>query len=219
MVREFAPGIEVPPKPPPPPPTFLQRHTVTIGLALLGGVFAVLGAFIEEMRGGGGIFLAVVLAPVIEEVLKPIGVIWVLEKRPHYLLSRVHVVVLCVVGALVFATLENLLYIHVHWPLQQATAEQVEISGRGPGPEPGAAETAQRASFIRFRFTACTALHVLASAIVGLGLGRQLIRMRREKSDFDLERSLSFLIAAIVLHGTYNATVFILERAGWRPWS
>ena len=194
MVREFAPGIEVPPEPPPTPPTFLKRHLVTLGLALAGGVFAILGAFIEEMRGGAGILLAVVVAPVIEEVLKPSGVIWVLEKRPHYLRSRVHVVALCVVGALVFATLENLVYLYVYAP------------GGGAG-------------FARFRLLVCTGLHVTASAVVGMGLGRQLLQMRRDGSDFDLERSLPFLIAAIVLHGAYNAAVSILEMVGWKPWT
>lgn len=199
MVRGFAPGLEPPPLPPPPTPSWPRRQTVTIGLALVGGLFAVLGAFIEESRSGAGILLAVVLAPVIEEALKPSGVIWLLEKRPHYLLSPVHVVVLCILGALVFATLENLVYVYVYMPMQDVDAGQT-------------------AAFARFRFVICSALHVTCSAILGIGLGRQLVQMRREKLEFDLERSLPFVIAAVALHGAYNFTVYLLERAGWRPW-
>lgn len=192
MVRGFAPGLEPPPVPPPPVPAFVRRHAVTIGLALVGGLFAVVGAFIEEARSGS-LLLAFVVAPVIEEVLKPSGIIWLLEKRPHYLLSAAHVVVLCVVGALVFATLENLVYIYLYAP------------GQGAG-------------FVRWRLLACTTLHLVCSAVVGVGLGRQLVRMRRQNLDFDLENSLPFLIAAIVLHGAYNAAVTLLESAGWKPW-
>ena len=212
MVREFAPGLEVPEPPPPPPPTFLARHAVTLGLALLGGLFAVPGAFLEEFRtGGGALLLPVLFAPVIEEILKPAGVIWLLERRPHYLLSPLHVVLLCMLGALVFASLENLLYIHVYWPLGRAR----EAAERAAGTP--VTDAIARATFVRFRLAVATGLHV--TAIVGIGLGRQLVRMRRERSDFDLERSLPFLAAAMVLHGAYNAAAILADRLGWRPWS
>jgi len=199
MVRGFAPGLEPPPLPPPVPPGPVRRHAVTLGLAVLGGFFAVVGAFIEESRGASPL-LVILLAPTIEEVLKPSGVIWIFEKRPHFFLSAGHVVLLCVVGALVFATLENLLYIYVYLPGSAVAA-------------------AERGGFIRFRFLVCTALHVTCSAIMGVGLARQLRRIRKEGVEFDMERSLPYIITAIAIHAQYNLAVTILESAGWRPWS
>ncbi len=91
-----------------------------IGVFISPVLFGLLtGQFMSQGIGGIGwkiinlcllVLLPFVVAPAIEEILKPMGVIFLLETRPHYLRSAFHVVVLCVVGALVFATLENLLF-------------------------------------------------------------------------------------------------------------
>ena len=44
--------------------------------AIIGGPFAVLGAFMASNRGWYGILYIVIVAPVIEELLKQSGMIW-----------------------------------------------------------------------------------------------------------------------------------------------
>jgi RsiW-degrading membrane proteinase PrsW (M82 family) len=153
-------------------------------LGLVGGVAGVLTALYQEMLYGG-VLLPVLVAPAIEEVCKPIGVIFMLERRSHWLRSRGEVVFMAALGALVFATLENLVYVHVYHP------------EGGP-------------AFVLFRYTVCTALHLTASTIFGLGLAR-LWRRVRQGGPFDVEGCLGYFAAAVILHAAYNGTVMVLE--------
>ena len=80
--------------------------------AFAGGLFAVFGAIIEEATHYSPL-LFILVAPTIEEVLKPSGVIWLFEKRRNLLRSRAHIIILCLIGALTFSTMENLLYFFI----------------------------------------------------------------------------------------------------------
>src|SRR6266540_5970070 len=60
----------------------LRWQLFAVGVALLGGAFGVIGAFLQELRAGGGIFLAFTGAPIIEEALKPAGVYLLLLRWP-----------------------------------------------------------------------------------------------------------------------------------------
>lgn len=156
-------------------------------LGLVGGVAGVLTALYQEMLYGG-ILLPVLVAPAVEEVCKPIGVIFMLEKRAHWLRGPRQVVLLAVLGALVFATLENLTYVHLYHP-------------RGGS------------SFVLWRYTVCTGMHLAASAVFGAGLAKMWRHIRRTGGRFDIDHFFRYYVAAVVIHSAYNSIVLILHYA------
>ena len=161
---------------------------VVFGLGVVGGVAGVAAALYQEMLYGG-LLLAVLVAPAVEEVCKPIGVIFMLEKRAHWLRSGRQVVLLAVLGSLVFATLENLMYARVYHP------------------EGGS-------SFLFWRFGVCTGMHLAASAVFGVGLAKMWRHIRRTGSRFDIDHIFRYYVAAVVIHAAYNSIVMILHYVG-----
>ena len=173
------------------PPSVLHRHRlVAILWALSGGLFAILGAIFKESGLGGGPLLVMLFAPAVEEVLKPSGVYYLLERRPQYLVSRFHVALLSMMGGIVFAAIENVIYLCVYVP------------------EPVL-------GLIVWRWTVCLTMHAVCSFIVGLGLGKLLPGMRRGEP-FELENCFTWVIVAIVVHALYNTAVTFITAFGGR---
>lgn len=135
------------------------------------------------------ILLTFLFAPVIEEVLKPSGVLHLLNKYPNLLTSRWQVAWLSMLGGATFATIENLLYVYVYHPHEPT-------------------------SFVVYRFVVCTALHVICSGILGWGLGEQLPKLQKGEIFFDLENSTGALVTAIAIHAVFNTSVFALHVWG-----
>ena len=99
---------------------------------------------------------------------------------------------LVLVGALsglVFATIENALYLHVF------------VGDR-------------TASLRAWRWGICTAVHVGCSSIAGLGLRRMWRAARASSSLAGMSLAAPCLIAAMIVHGAYNAAAIALERTG-----
>jgi RsiW-degrading membrane proteinase PrsW (M82 family) len=159
-------------------------------LALLGGVAGTLAAVWEEWTRGVWL-LVVLVAPAIEEICKPIAIVLMLEKRPHWLRSGTEVVLLALVGSAVFSTLENVIYIYVYAP------------GEG-------------LAFAVFRFTVCLGMHLIATAVFAVGLAKMWRTIRRTGRAFDIDYCFKYYVAAVVIHAAYNATVTILARTGVR---
>ncbi|MDY7011466.1 MAG: PrsW family glutamic-type intramembrane protease [Planctomycetota bacterium] len=156
--------------------------------ALAGGVIGIPAAIIQEMQAGLPLWLtAILVAPLVEELLKPIGVMFIMEKRPHWLRSGRQVVVMAALGAIVFATLENIMYLHLAHP----------EGGLG---------------YALWRYIVCTLMHVSASIIFGVGLARMWLWIRREGIRFRIKGLLRYYISASVLHGLYNVIVLILAK-------
>ena len=169
------------------------RVLLTYLVAMVGGVVGIPAAIIQESQLFSGLWLgAIVIAPLVEEVAKPVGVMFIMEKRFHWLRSGRQVVAMAALGAVAFATLENLMFIHVAHP------------------DPSAA-------YVAWRYLVCTPLHVGASIIFGLGLARTWRRMRRTGGRFSIEGLLRPYLAAVGLHAAYNTTVLILEKSGVLP--
>ena len=155
-------------------------------LAGVGGLAGTVAVVYQELLHG--VWMVVVLVgPAIEEACKPIGVILMLEKFPHWLRSRKQVLLLAVLGALVFATLENLVYVHFYHPTG------------GPG-------------FVAFRYAVCTSVHVAATAVFGAGLAKMWRRIRQTGGSFDIDVIFRYYVAAVAIHAAYNTTVLILEH-------
>ncbi len=170
-------------------------------LGLLGGIAAIGTAMYQNTMNGQMAFLfAGVVAALFEEFCKPIGVILMLDRRPHWLTSRVEVIFMCLLGAAVFATLENVWYIYIYIP-------QAVEQGMTQPPEDWSA-------FVWWRWVVCTALHLTASLAFAIGLAKAWKRTRTTGRRFDLEMCFYYYIAAVAIHGLYNLAVMILGTVG-----
>lgn len=161
----------------------------TLLAALAGGPFAILGAFMVGQEGLLAGLYIVLFGPVIEELLKQSGMVYLLEHKPYRIFAGWQFVAAAVLSAAVFATVENLLYIHVY------------VSG---------AEGVDLVSFARFRWVVCTALHVCCSAIASLGLIRVWTHQTRTGQPAELGHAFPLFVVAIGVHGCYNLFVIFI---------
>ena len=171
----------------------LKSYLVPLLYVLGGAFFASLGAFIEEGSISFGFTLGiVVIGPVIEEVLKPFGVIILLEKGALYLRSKAHIFWLCLTAALAFSLLENLLYVYVylvpyfHYPhLYMDT--------------------------LIYRYTVCVLLHISTTSVMAMGLMRQFDVIKNNQGKFALENITPYIVTAAAIHGSYNFLAYLLS--------
>ena len=163
---------------------------VTLLAALVGGPFAILGALMAGYQGVGQILYVVLFGPVIEELLKQSGMTWMLERKPHRVFAAWQFLFAAVVSGLVFAVIENLLYIYCF------------------ASDPGVEDIGQLAAY---RWTVCTSLHVVCAAIASLGLVRVWKRQLRDGRPAHMAAAFPWFLAAIVLHGLYNAAAVLFD--------
>lgn len=164
-----------------------RSWAVVLGIVLLGGPWAVIGALLSTW---GGLMAIVVVAPAVEEVMK-IGLIALLiETRPYLLRSRTQIFLAAAGSGLMFAVIENLIYLNLYIP--------------DPGP-----------GIIAWRWIVCTALHVGCSSVAAVGAVRVWHKVVHERRKPDGPIDLRWLVLAIVLHGTYNAAVTVAEMSGF----
>jgi len=163
---------------------------VTLAAALVAGPFAVVGAFMAGQQTIFRILYIILFAPVIEELLKQSGMIYLLEKKPYRIFSTGQFLIAAVISAGVFASIENLLYIHFY--SNPRMMENFE-------------------SYCCFRWTVCTALHVVCSVVASLGLVRIWKKQTLDGRAADLAFGFYWFVAAMVIHGLYNLTVTIIN--------
>lgn len=171
---------------------FVKSWALTLALALVAGPFAVIGAFWNSGQSIFGVLMMVVIGPVTEEIMKIAAPMLVVEKLPFAFRSGWQIVLCGLCGGLVFAAIENLLYIHVYVD----------------DPTP---------SFIAYRWTVCVALHTVCSLIASIGVVRVWRDVWRRMSFPRTALAFPLLLTAIVVHGAYNGSVLLLETLGWRP--
>ena len=173
----------------------------------LGSLLAVPGVFFGTLTGGGWFLGPVVAGPLIEEALKPMGLIILLTRHSALKLSASMGVLLGAFSGLVFAAIENLIYLKIYIPDHDSR-------------------------LVVWRWTVCVGVHVACSAIVGYGLARSsggraakegseyrllnsasphLLDEPRERSGVFQGSSLKCLVVATLLHGTYNFAAIVLQ--------
>jgi len=161
---------------------------------LAGGGFAVLGAFliylVTPTASDIEAVSIVIIAPVSEEILKQLGIIYLLEFKPYRVRARWQIFLAGFLAALVFASLENLIYTNVY-----VQPEDVR----------------DFAAFVQFRWIVCTSLHVLCTLITSIGLGLVWERLHRRHETMDLQVAYPFFLVAMVLHGAYNFSALMVE--------
>ncbi len=168
-----------------------KSWAVTAGLALLAGPWAILGAFYGSGETVLGVLTIVVFGPVAEETMKIAAATYVVEKRPFLFRSAVQILVAALAGGLVFATIENLLYLNLYIP----------------DPTPGIA---------RWRWSVCVAMHMGCSLVAALGLVRVWRDAWERRARPRLALGYPYLVTAIVIHGTYNALAVTLHAVHFR---
>ena len=174
-------------------PPFHAGALTSLACALAGGVFAIAGAFLESLQFAsfpkiafGPLTLAIVVAPSIEETLKISITSFVVERKPYLFSKASQVFISCIGAAALFAAVENLIYLNVYI---DNPSEQIKL----------------------WRWTVCISLHVTCTAIAATGLlrvWRRTVSELRPPSFGPVSKS---LIAAAVVHGTYNFLVFLYE--------
>lgn len=173
----------------------------------LGSLLAVPGVAFDMLTGGGGFLGPVVAGPLIEEALKPVGLIILLTRRSDLKLSATMGVLVGAFSGLAFAAIENLIYLKIYVPDHDS-------------------------GYVIWRWTVCVGVHVACSALVGYGLARSsggraakdggefrflnsasphLLDEPRERSGVFQGASLRCLVVATVLHGTYNLAAIVLQ--------
>ena len=157
-------------------------------IGLVGGVGGVLAAFLRELAMISPLTIFLV-APAIEEICKPLVVVFLIELRPHWLRRGRHAIAICLLSALVFATIENLLYLHFYHPVHATF-------------------------FMLWRYIICTTMHLTASLVMALGLAKALRRRLDNGARFDFDGIMRYYVAAVVIHAAYNTTVTILGLSG-----
>ncbi len=169
------------------------RTPVVWLIAIIGSVGGVVAAMVNNttmmFNPMFGILLFVVAAPAVEEICKPLAIVFILDKRPHWFRGPTEIVIMAACSALVFATLENLLYIFVNNP-------------GGP------------ASFVIYRLTVCTALHMTASTVFGFGLAKMWKHIRNKGGHFNIDVCFKYYVAAAIIHGAYNGIAVLLTLSG-----
>jgi hypothetical protein len=170
----------------------LRSWSVTVLIVLCAGPWAVVGAFMSRSYGGGGFgFLAVcVFAPAAEELLKASSCLLVVERRPYLFRSPAQILLCCLASGLVFAAIENVLYLHVY---VARPSEQL----------------------VFWRWTICVVLHAGCTLCTGMGLARAWSVSRRTLRRPDLSAIMPYLLCAVTIHGVYNGIVTVFSAVGY----
>ena len=166
----------------------LKSWLATVLLTLAAGPWAILGVFLLAFqgRGGFGAVAVVIFGPVTEEMLKITAALITVEKRPYIFKSAAQIVICCVASGLVFAFVENLLYLHVYVP------------------HPSEA-------LVVWRWTVCVALHSGCAAISSVGLVKMWSDSIKNSRKPRTRLMAGYVMTACVIHGTYNLTAILID--------
>ncbi len=166
----------------------IRLHLLAIMFALLGGLLGILGAIAAEGRTTVPLLIVFIGAPIIEEIVKPVGVYLFMFRWRDVLRSRLHIATLVMISGVCFGLLESLVYVTLYVPDHSQ-------------------------EFFIYRFTVTIGLHAAASFIVGLGVSSKLIDWANGEAEFPRAARFAFL-GAIGLHAAYNITVTVLDLTG-----
>lgn len=180
--------------------TWLSKRAATVSeasgwrtaflVALAGGPWAVLGAFLSANGWGMAatpLMGLIFFGPLSEEVMKIGLTATVVELAPYRFRLADQIRFAAIGSALVFAIIENILYLTVYIP----------------NPTP---------FVVIFRWTVCVALHVGCTALAVSGLVPVWSRAMSEGRKPRLTKFIPGLLLAHMLHGAYNFAMFLWTR-------
>ena len=167
-----------------------KSWAIVLAVALLSGLWSVFGAFWNASVGGwSGFFAIAVWGPAVEEVMKIALIAVMIERVPYLFVSRAQILIAAIGAGLMFAIIENFLYLFVYVPDPPTW-------------------------LVVWRWTVCVALHVSCTLVAGIGAAKDwhkpITQLRRVPVPVDMR----YLFAAILIHGLYNGTVTVFDLAG-----
>lgn len=153
----------------------------------LGGPLAIFSALVfRNPTSTGGLLSVVLIAPIIEEILKIALPLIVIETRPYYFKNAFEIVGACMLSGAFFSAIENLLYIYFYIP------DPSEF-------------------IIAWRWQVCSAMHIGATTIASLGLVRAWMYGDENLVRPPVSRGFPLFVTAMILHGTYNSFAIAME--------
>jgi RsiW-degrading membrane proteinase PrsW (M82 family) len=162
-----------------------RSWVLTLGLSLLAGPLAILAAFTNN-AAGSEFLLLVIVGPLVEEMGKVLAPLMVIEKNPARFTSGTQPIVCALAGGLIFAVIENLLYLNVY------------IDDPSP-------------MLITWRWTVCVALHTGCSFVAGCGVAKIRHHSLTDRVPPTMETGAFLIIAAVVIHGVYNFMAILID--------
>ncbi len=167
---------------------------LSILAGVAGGLFAVPAVFLDTLGSSLGFILGlgatVVIGPFAEETLKQSGAVFQLEKMRGSIRHGWQFFLSGALGGAVFSVLENLIYQYIY--LRTLPPEKL-------------------ADIMAFRWTICTALHILCTVISSMGL-RHVWRESLEKErPCRIYEAFPWFAAATAVHGLYNLSMTLLN--------
>ena len=169
---------------------------ISILAGVAGGFFAVPAVFLDTFGSSLGFWLVlgagvvVIVGPFTEEMLKQSGAVFQLEKMRGSIRYDWQFFLSGALGGAAFAVLENLIYQFIY--LRSLSPEKL-------------------ASVMAFRWTICTALHILCTVISSMGLRRVWRESLDKNRPFRLSEAFPWFAAATVVHGLYNLSMMLLD--------
>ena len=157
-------------------------------VAILGGLFGIFAAG-HENSGYGLYVAAFIVAPIVEESVKPCGVYWLLGRRPLALPSQQYTAFLAALAGLTFGIIESSVYFGLYYH-EYGELDQF---------------------FVIWRFTICLILHTTCSFIVGWGINKELVAWVRGEVPF-LQGNRKFFFTAMAIHSCYNISAWLLQE-------
>ena len=174
------------------PASIVPFLSVLAGIA--GGFFAVPAVLLDSLSSMLGFILGilvqVVVGPFAEETLKQSGAIFQLEKMRGSIRYDWQFFLSGALGGAVFGVLENLIYQYIY--LRNLPPEKL-------------------ANVMAFRWTICTALHILCTVISSMGLRRVWRESLSKERPFRLSDAFPWFIAATTVHGLYNLSMMLMD--------
>lgn len=164
---------------------------VTLIAALAAGPFAVVGVFLSGSQTSWHLVYLILFGPIIEELLKQSGMIYLLEKRPYRLFTAWQFVLAAVISSLVFAAVENVLYVHLYTRPAMFNDPQ---------------------AYVFYRWTVCTLLHVSCSVVASIGLINVWQKQLADGRAADLAHAFRYFAIAMGIHGCYNLAVTLINH-------
>ena len=168
----------------------LYSWLTTLVVVLTSGVFAVVATFAAQTIFVSALIAITVVGPTTEEIMKIALTLWVVEKRPWLYRNGVQILLCALASGAAFSAVENVLYLNIYVP----------------NPPPGLAE---------WRWTVCVLLHSGCSTISGIGAWKIWQQFQQQRRAPALTDGAGWIVAAIVIHGTYNGAVTVLELSGF----
>lgn len=156
-------------------------------ISLLGGPLAIVTALVfGNPTSTGGYLSLIVIAPIVEELIKMVLPLILLETKPYLFSSSFQIISSCMFSALFFASIENIMYLNVYIP------DPTEF-------------------LATWRWQVCTAMHVGTSTLASLGLVRAWSYADKNLTRPPIHIGFPMFAAAMVIHGVYNTLAIFLD--------